>query len=217
MLIPRDLRLQCRGRWLVLVAVGVGCFDLCLAQPVKAHLLHVLKGLARTLQVDAGKSGMALFSTQMPFSGRPWSRSTWVNVENMPLQVLGMPRVPPGVGSWPGGSRRDDIHERAVVCRRASTASFFMLLPKALTNLSGADASDLSGWLMKGLRQVSGRTPKRDCAATQKSPFGDDLDRKGVPSPNELFKNHRWPRTPKRWSSRGGYRRIPRGPWRGGS
>jgi hypothetical protein len=38
------------------------------------------------------------------------------------------------------------------------------MLPKAPTILSGAGALDLSGRLMKDLRQVSG-TPKRDCAA----------------------------------------------------
>ena len=62
-----------------------------------------------------------------------------------------------------------------------------MLLPKASTNLSGAGALDLSGWLMKGLRQVSG-IPKRDCAATRNSSFENGVDRKDAPSPNEFAK-----------------------------
>jgi len=62
-----------------------------------------------------------------------------------------------------------------------------MLLPKTSTGFLGAEAIDLSGWLMKGLRQVSG-TPKRDCAATRNSSVGDGVDRKGAPSPNELQK-----------------------------
>ena len=42
--VPRDLRLPCRDRWLVLVVVGVGCLGLGLAQRLlaaEAHLLHV--------------------------------------------------------------------------------------------------------------------------------------------------------------------------------
>ena len=46
-------------------------------------------------------------------------------------------------------------------------------------------ALDLSGWMMKDLRQVSG-APKRDCAATRNSSFGNRTDRKGGPSPNEF-------------------------------
>jgi hypothetical protein len=54
-------------------------------------------------------------------------------------------------GTGPAGPRRDDVQERAAVCRRASTRrpQKFMLLPKASTNLLGAEALDLSGWLMK--------------------------------------------------------------------
>ena len=47
----------------------------------------------------------------------------------------------------------------AAVPAPSAPTSFFRLLPKASTNLPGAKALDLSGWLMMGLRQ----TPKRDC------------------------------------------------------
>jgi len=53
--VPRDPRLPCRGRLLVLVAVGVGCLGFGLAQRLlaaEAHLLYVPKGLARPLQVE---------------------------------------------------------------------------------------------------------------------------------------------------------------------
>ena len=75
----------------------------------------------------------------------------------------------------------------AVVPPPSAPTSFLMLLPKASTNLSGAEALDLSGWLMKGLRQVSG-TPKRDCAATRNSSFENGVDRRGATSPNEFAK-----------------------------
>ena len=53
--VPRNLSLPCCGRWLVLVVIGVGCLGLGLAQRLcaaEAHLLHVLKGLARPLQFE---------------------------------------------------------------------------------------------------------------------------------------------------------------------
>ena len=53
--VPRDLRLPCRDQWLVLAVVGVGCLNLGLAQRLLAaevHLLDVLKGLARPLQIE---------------------------------------------------------------------------------------------------------------------------------------------------------------------
>ena len=53
------------------------------------------------------KSGMVLFSTRMSSSGRSRSRSARVCAENVPLQVLGLPLVPPspGVGSGPSTPR----------------------------------------------------------------------------------------------------------------
>ena len=83
-----------------------------------------------------------------------------------------------------------------------------MLLPKALLNLSGGEALlDLSGWLMKGLRQVSG-TQKRDCATTRNSSFENGVDRKGAPSPNEFATRSLAENTEavRRWSSGG---RLP--------
>ena len=43
---------------------------------------------------------MILFSTRMSSSGRLRSWSAWVNAENRPLQVLGVPLVPPRCGIW---------------------------------------------------------------------------------------------------------------------
>jgi len=51
--VPRDLRLPCRDRRLVLVIVGVGGLGLALAQRLlEAHALYALTGLARPLQVE---------------------------------------------------------------------------------------------------------------------------------------------------------------------
>src|SRR5210317_615089 len=52
--VSRNLSLPCRDRWLELVVIGVGCLGLDLAQRLcaaEAHLLHVLKVLARPLSV----------------------------------------------------------------------------------------------------------------------------------------------------------------------
>ena len=92
----------------------------------------------------------------------------------------------------------------AVVPPPSALAIFFMLLPKASTNFSGAQALDLSGWLMEGLRQVSG-TPKRDCAATRNSSFENGADRRGAPSPSEFAKRSLAENTEamRRWSAGG--------------
>ena len=92
----------------------------------------------------------------------------------------------------------------AAVPPPSAPASFLMLLPKASTNLSGAEALDLSGWLMKGLRQVS-VTPKRDCAAARNSSFENGVDRRGAPSPNEFEKRSLAENTEamRRWSAGG--------------
>jgi len=79
-----------------------------------------------------------------------------------------------------------------------------VIFMRAPTNLSGAEALDLSGWLMRGLRQVSG-TPKRDCAATRNSWFENGVDRRGAPSPNEFAKRSLAENTEamRRWSAGG--------------
>ena len=60
---------------------------------------------------------MILFSTRVSSSRRSRSRSAWVYAEIMPLQVLGVPLVPPRCGDLgPAAPRRDDIHEQVVVC-----------------------------------------------------------------------------------------------------
>jgi len=79
------------------------------------------------------KSGMILFSTRMSSSLRSRSRSAWVYAENKPLQVLGVPLVPPRCGIW---ARRhhaemtfmNDFWFTFVPPPPAST-SFFALLP----------------------------------------------------------------------------------------
>ena len=73
--------------------------------------------------------------------------------ENMPLQVLGVPFVPPRCGIW---ARRHHAEMTfmnelwfAVVPPPSAPTSFLMLLPKASTNLPRAEALfDLSGWSM---------------------------------------------------------------------
>ena len=100
----------------------------------------------------------------------------------------------------------------AVVPPPSAPAGFLMLLPKASTSLSGAEALDLSGWLMKGLWQVSG-TPKRDCAATRSSPFANGLDRRGAPSPRKFAKRSLAENTEamRRWPAGGGRWRVAEG------
>ena len=63
--------------------------------------------------------------------------------KNMPLQVLGVPLVPPQCGIW---ARRHHAEMTfmnelwvAVVPPPFAATSFFMLLPKASTNFSGAE------------------------------------------------------------------------------
>ena len=88
------------------------------------------------------------------------------------MQVLGVPLVPPRCGIWARRHHAEVMFMSglwfAVVPPPSAPTSFLMLLPEALTNFSVAGALDLSGWLVKDLRQVSG-TPKRDCAATWNS------------------------------------------------
>jgi len=90
---------------------------------------------------------MVLFSTRMSSSGRlrPWS--AWVYAENMPLQVLGVPLVPPRCGIW---ARRHHAEMAfmnelwfAVVPQPSAPTSFLVLLPKAPTNLSIAEATSV--------------------------------------------------------------------------
>jgi len=99
-----------------------------------------------------------LLSTRMSSSGRSRSRSAWVYAENMPLQVLGVPLVPPRCGIW---ARRHHaamafMNELwfAVVPPPSAPTGFLMLLPKAPTNFSVAKAFDLSGRLVEDLKQV---------------------------------------------------------------
>ena len=82
---------------------------------------------------------MILFSTRMSTSGRlrPWS--AWVYAEIKPLQVLGVPLVPPRCGIWARLHHADDgVHERVVVCRRASTLcphKFFYVFAEGVDGL----------------------------------------------------------------------------------
>ena len=62
-----------------------------------------------------------------------------------------------------------------------------MLLPKASTDLSVAEALDMSVRLVEDLGLVSS-TPKRVCAAAWNTSFENGVDRKGAPSPNEFAK-----------------------------
>ena len=96
----------------------------------------------------------------------------------MPLQVLGVPLVPPRCGIW---ARRHHAEMTfmnglwfAVVSQPSAPTSFLMLLPKASTNLSVAKALDLSGRLVEDVRQVS-LTPKRVCAAAWNSSIYIDV------------------------------------------
>ena len=111
---------------------------------------------------------MILFSTRMSSSGRSRSRCAWVYAENMLLQVLGVPLVPPRCGIWARRHHAEMVFMNelwfAVVPPPSAPTIFLMLQPKALTNLSVAEALDLGGRSAKDLRQVRS-TPKRVCAA----------------------------------------------------
>jgi len=101
-----------------------------------------------------------LFSTRIFSSGRSRLRSPWVYVENKPLQVLGVPLVPPRCGIWVRRHHAEMVFMNelwfAVVPPPYAPTSLLVLLPKASTNLPGAEALfDLSGRLVKDLRQVS--------------------------------------------------------------
>ena len=77
---PCDLRLPCRGRWLALVVVGVGCLGLSFTQrclAAEAHLLYVLKGLACTLKVEEEVGG-DLAQHPDVLLGRSRSRRAWL-------------------------------------------------------------------------------------------------------------------------------------------
>ena len=104
---------------------------------------------------------MILFSTRMSSSGRsrPWG--TWVYAENKPLQVLGVPLVPPRCGIWARRHHAEMVLMNelwfAVVPPPSAPTSFLMLLPKASAVLSGAEALfDLSGRSVEDMRHVSG-------------------------------------------------------------
>ena len=87
---------------------------------------------------------MTLFSTRMPSSGRfrPWG--TWVYADNKPLQVLGVPLVPPRCGIRARRHHAEMVLMNelwfAVVPPPSAPTSYVMLLPEASTVLSGAEA-----------------------------------------------------------------------------
>ena len=89
---------------------------------------------------------MVLFSTRLSSSGRLRSWSAWVYAENKPLQVLGVPLVPPRCGIWTRRHHAEMVFTNelwlAVVPPPSAPTSFFMLLPKASTNLSVAEVFD---------------------------------------------------------------------------
>ena len=104
-----------------------------------------------------------MFSTRMSSSGRlrPWS--AWVYAENKPLQVLGVPLVSPrcGIRARRHHAEMTFMNELwfAVVPPPSAPTSFLMLLPKASTNLSGAEALFyLGGRSVEDMRHVI-RTP----------------------------------------------------------
>ena len=111
--------------------------------------------------------------------------------ENMPLQVLGVPFVPPRCGIW---ARRHHAEMAfmnefwfAVVSPPSSPTSFLMLLPKAPTHLLIAEALfDLSGRLVG--REAGGLDSKARLRRGLNSSFENGVDQKGAPSPSESFK-----------------------------
>ena len=81
--------------------------------------------------------------------------------ENMPLQVLGVPLALPrcGIRARRNHAEMTFMNELwFAVVPPPSPTSLVMLLPKASTNLSGAEAFDLSGRSVEDMRHVS-RTP----------------------------------------------------------
>jgi len=153
-------------------------------------LLYVLKGLTRTPQVEE-KVGDDLVQHPNVLLGEVAAVGRLGVRGEQALEVLGVPLVPPRCGIW---ARRHHAEMAfmnemwfAVVPPPSAPTSFFILLPKASTNLSVAKALDLRGRLVGDLRQVSS-TPKRVCAAAWNSSFENGVDRKGAPSPNEFAK-----------------------------
>jgi len=117
----------------------------------EARLLHVKA--SPVPRRSKRKSWMILLSTWMLSSGRLRSRSAWLYAENKPLQLLGVPLVPPRCGIWAQRHHAEMTFMNelwvAVVPPPSAPTSFLMLLPKASTSLSGAKALDLSGRLVK--------------------------------------------------------------------
>ena len=87
---------------------------------------------------------MILFSTRMSSSGRPRPWSAWVYAENKPLQVLGVPLLPPQCGNWARRHHAEMVFMNelwfAVVPPPSAPTSFLMLLPKASTFLIQQEA-----------------------------------------------------------------------------
>ena len=80
--------------------------------------------------------------------------------ENKPLKVIGVPLVPPRCGIWTRRHHAEMVFMNelwfAVVPPPSAPTSFLMLLPKASTILSVAEALfDLGVRFVKDLRQVS--------------------------------------------------------------
>ena len=153
-------------------------------------MLHVPKGLIRTPQVEE-EVGDNLVQHPNVFLGEiAVAERLGVRGEHALAGPRGAARTP---AVWDLGRRHHAemvlMNELwfAVVPPPSAPTSFLTLLPKASTNLSGAEAFDLSGRSVKDSRQVS-RTPKRVCAAARNSSFENGVERKGARSPNEFAK-----------------------------
>ena len=91
---------------------------------------------------------MILLSNRMSPSGRsrPWG--AWVYAEKKPLQVHGVPLVPPRCGIWARRHHAEMVLMSellfAAVPPPSAPTSLLMLLPKASTDLSIAEELDLS-------------------------------------------------------------------------
>jgi len=107
----------------MVVVVGVGCLGLNLVQrsrAAEAHLLHVLKGLTRTPQVEEEVGDDLVQHPDVLLGEVAAVGRLGVRGEHALAGPRGAARTPAVWDLGPAAPRRDGVHERVVVCRRAA-------------------------------------------------------------------------------------------------
>ena len=107
------------------MVVGVGCLGLGLAQrclAAEAHLINVLLiGLVRPLQVDEEVGDYLAQHPDVLLGEAEVAENLGVRGENAIASPRGAAHALPVWDQVPADPRRDDVHKRVVVCRRASS------------------------------------------------------------------------------------------------